>query len=68
MVMFRYFKRMSPQDNPGFPSVVPTLSSKDVQCVNDSVKLSMEREASEIKRVKYNDYTATESTDWQICS
>ena len=52
MAMFRYFKRISPQDNSGFPSVVPTLSSKDVQHVNDSVKLSMEWEASEIKRVK----------------
>ena len=49
MAMFQYFKRTSLQDNAGFPSVV---SSKDVQHVNDSVKLSMEREASEIKRVK----------------
>ena len=48
---------MSPQDNSGFPSVVPTLSSKDVQRQCEAL---MEREASEIKRVKYNDYTATE--------
>ena len=55
--MLRYFKRTNPLAT--LPSTVPSLMGKDVEKVNEGAKRSME-EGGTRKRVKYNDYSATE--------
>ena len=55
MAMLHYFKRKNPED---LTTAVPSLSAKEVEKVNESVK--KERESVSAKRVKYNDYSASE--------
>ena len=44
MVMWQYITQMRPQgDNSCLPSVVPTLSSKELRHENEAVKLSMKQ-------------------------
>ena len=45
MAIYRYLTRANPDDNSGLPSVVTSLSSREVERVNRTVKLAMEREA-----------------------
>ena len=59
MAMLRYFKK-NPQDKLVVLSVVPSLSGSELQRVNEGVNHSIEQEASEKKRVKYNEYSAKE--------
>ena len=61
--MYRYLTRANPDDNSGLPSVVTSLSSREVERVNRTMKLAMEREAEATStRVMYtyNGYSATE--------
>ena len=59
--MYRYLTRANPDDNFGLPSVVTSLSSREVDRVNRTVKLAMEREAEATStRVMYNSYSTTE--------
>ena len=61
MAMYRYLTRANPDDNSGLPAVVTSLSSREVERVNRTVKLAMEREAEATStRVMYNGYSATE--------
>ena len=56
--MYRYLKRRSPED-PTLPTMVHSLSAKDVEAVNDSVKRA-KLETCEKRRGQYNVYTAKE--------
>ena len=62
--MLRYFKRKNQE--PDLPSVVPSLSPKEVEKVNECVNRAKDWEQEEdstsekTKRVKYNDYSAKE--------
>ena len=56
--MYRYLTRANPDDNSGLPSVVTRLSSREVERVNRTVKLAMERDAE--ATLLYNGYSATE--------
>ena len=56
--MLRYFNRTNYPPTT-LPLTVPSLTGKDVEKVNEGVKRSME-EGSTRKRVKYNNYSATE--------
>ena len=59
--MYRYLKRASPDENSDLPSLVPILSSREVQRVNETVKMAMEREAQENRtHEKYNSYSEAE--------
>ena len=57
VAMLHYFKRTNPLAT--LPSTIPSLMGKDVDKVNKGVKRSME-EGGARKRVKYNNYLATE--------
>ena len=51
--MYRYLKRRSPEEDPTLPTIVPSLSAKDVEAVNDSVKRA-KLETCEKGRGQYN--------------
>ena len=57
--MYRYLKRRSPEEDPTLPTMVHSLSAKDVEAVNDSVKHA-KLETCEKRRGQYNVYTAKE--------
>ena len=50
--MYRYLTRANPDDNSGLPSVVTRLSSREVERVNRTVKLAMERDAEATSTVQ----------------
>ena len=52
MAMYRYLTRANPDDNSGLPSVVTRLSSREVERVNRTVKLAMERDAEATSTVQ----------------
>ena len=61
--LWRCCVRKNPPDKLVVPSVVPSLSGNELLRVNEGVKHSMEQEATKKKRVKYNEYSARESSD-----
>ena len=61
MAIYRYLTRANPDDNSGLPSVVTSLSNREVERINRTVKLAMERDAEATStQLLYNGYSATE--------